>query len=67
MNLQDILAIIGAATGIAQEISNGTEAERSVEIIAALEEIVAKAIQAHQDAAGQPMDLSKFQHQDPIL
>ncbi len=67
MDMQLILGIIGAATGIAQQISSGTVAGRSVEIIAALEDIVAKALQAHQDAVGQPMDLSKFQHQDPIL
>lgn len=67
MDIAAILAIISAATGIAQDITNGTAAGKTVQIAAALEDIVAKTIQAHSDAVGQPMDLSKFHHQDPIV
>ena len=67
MDIQDILAIIGAATGVAQELAAGTTAEHSVEIVAALEDIVAKALKFHVEHVGEPMDLTKFHHQDPIL
>ncbi len=64
MELKDIIAIIQVATGIAQSMAVGTKAKGDVATIAALEDIIEKTVAAYMSEVGQPMDLSKFQHEE---
>ncbi len=67
MDILTILQIIQIATGIGQSLADGTHVQGDLATIAALEDLVTRVIAAHQSEVGQPMDLSKFQHIDPIV
>ncbi len=66
MDITAILQMIQIATNIGQSLADGTHVQGDVATIAALEDLVAKVLAAHQAEVGAPMDLSKFQHQDHI-
>jgi hypothetical protein len=61
-----IFGIIKTAIGIAEEVTSGMHIEGDVKTVAAFEDLVAQVFAAHKAETGQPMDLSKFQHIDPI-
>ncbi len=66
MDVLAILQIIQMATNIGQSLASGTHVQGDLATVAALEDLVGRVIAAHHAESGQPMDLSKFQHIDPI-
>jgi len=66
MDIAALIGIIQIATNIAQSMAQGTHVQGDVATIAALEDLVAKVLAAHQAEVGAPMDLTKFVHQDHI-
>jgi hypothetical protein len=59
-----ILQIIEVATGLAKTALDGTRVSGDLATVAALEDLVAKVLAAHQAETGSPMDLSKFTVED---
>lgn len=66
MTIQEILAIIELAIGLAQNIASNTHAQADVATVAALEQLMAQVLTAYQSEVGQPMDLAKLVQEPPI-
>lgn len=65
MDVTEALAILDLALGITRSVTGG-KVGGSIELAQGLEQLVGKAVEAYQKEVGQPMDLTKYHHQDHV-
>lgn len=65
MDLETALAILNSALAITSAVSGGKVGD-GASLALQLEALVAAAVAGYQKQVGQPMDLSKYKHQDHV-